>query len=120
MSKEEEKLTPEEVMQSLQDHEEGCERRQKTTNERFDKLEGRFDTLEGRFDKLEDKVDKHSGWFLGLAGLIITMMGLIVVAVGVNIVAMAYLNDNAHQYAPPSHTKVIVLDSQGRIIDSTK
>ncbi|MCY4033108.1 MAG: hypothetical protein OXF19_03670 [Hyphomicrobiales bacterium] len=90
MSKEEGKLTPEEVMQSLQDHEEGCEKRQKVTNkgfdkleERFDRLEGRFDRLERRFDRLEDKVDRINNWLLGLAGMIL-------VSVGVNIAAMAY------------------------------
>ena len=104
MSKEEGKLTPEEVMQSLQDHEEGCEKRQKVTNkgfdkleerfdrleERFDRLEGRFDRLERRFDRLErrfdrleDKVDRINNWLLGLAGMILA-------SVGVNIAAMAY------------------------------
>ena len=97
MSKEEGKLTPEEVMQSLQDHEEGCEKRQKVTNKGFDKLEERFDRLEGRFDRLErrfdrlerrfdrleDKVDRINNWLLGLAGMILA-------SVGVNIAAMAY------------------------------
>ncbi|MCY4030801.1 MAG: hypothetical protein OXF05_01635, partial [Hyphomicrobiales bacterium] len=86
MSKETEKLTPEEVMQVLQDHEVHCERRQKGIVDQFTQTKEQFTKNDDWLDRLEIKIDNSikmmSSWLLiicGIFGLYILCTGFLII-----------------------------------------
>ena len=68
MSKETEKLTPEEVMQVLQDHEVHCERRQKGIVDQFTQTKEHLAKIDGQIEDVKGQIAGVDGQFARVDG----------------------------------------------------
>ncbi|MCY4039576.1 MAG: hypothetical protein OXF09_08955 [Hyphomicrobiales bacterium] len=68
MSKETEKLTPEEVMQALQDHEVHCERRQKGIVDQFTQTKEHLAKIDGQIEDVKGQIAGVDGQFARVDG----------------------------------------------------